>query len=122
MYVRVQILSVDPAKARQIVHFAEEDVIPKLKRLPGFRRYTAAGDLVGGRAITITEWDTREQAQGQLAALNFGQETNDVGIEVDAIYVYEVVASVENVRASGKDVRKGHGRRELATDLNEPRT
>ena len=98
MYVRVHLLSLDPAKSRQIMRFTDEEVVPKYRDLPGFRRFTAAGDLAAGRAITITEWDTREQAQGHLTALDFGQETADIGIEIDAIYVYEVVAHTESVR------------------------
>jgi hypothetical protein len=91
-YVRVTTLSLDPAKARSIMRFTEEQIIPRTRRLPGFRRYTAAGDLVAGRAITFTEWDTLEQAQGQLLALNWGPETADLGIEIDSISVYELLA------------------------------
>jgi hypothetical protein len=91
-YVRVQLVSLDPAKSRQIARFTEKQLVPKFRRLPGFRRYTAAADLVAGHGVTISEWDTREQAQGQLTALDVGEETADLGIEIEAIYVYEVVA------------------------------
>jgi hypothetical protein len=91
-YVRVTMLHLDPTKARQIMRFTEEQLIPRLRRLPGFRRYTSAGDLVAGHAITIAEWDTLEQAQTQLAAVGLGTEIDDFGLEIDAIYVYQVTA------------------------------
>ena len=68
------------------------------------------------RAITITEWDTKEQAQGQLTALDFGQETADVGIEIGAIYVYEVVALAEGVPNGARGTNRGRSR--LSTPSN----
>jgi hypothetical protein len=85
-------LSLDPAKSREIMRFTERQIIPKLQQLPGFRRYTALADMPAGRGITFTEWDTREQAQMQLTKLNVGQETADLGIEIDTIEVFQVVA------------------------------
>lgn len=92
MYVRVQRLSLDPARARAIMRFTNERLIPRIRHLPGFRRYTVAGDLVSGHALTITEWDNLEQAQDQLAAFGLDQETADLGINLDDVYVYEVLA------------------------------
>ncbi len=91
-YVRVTMLHLDPAKSRQIMRYTEEQLIPRLRRLPGFRRFTSAGDLVAGYAITIAEWDTLEQAQTQLRAVGIGAEIADFGLEIDAIYVYPVTA------------------------------
>ena len=92
MYVRAQLLSIDPSQSRQIMRFLEGQLIPKLRKVPGFRRYTAAGDLTTGKALTVTQCETLEQAQSHLSALGFGQEIADLGIEIDAIYVYEVLA------------------------------
>jgi hypothetical protein len=97
MYVRVQLLSLDPSKSQQIMRFTEEQLIPKFRRLPGFRRYTAAADLANGKGLTVTEWDSLEQAQRQLAALEVGPESADVGIEIDAVFVYEVLAQAQKM-------------------------
>src|SRR5712691_1790384 len=43
-YVRVSVLSSDPAKQQETERFANELFVPGLRQLPGFRRYTAAGD------------------------------------------------------------------------------
>jgi hypothetical protein len=85
-------LHLDPAKARQIMRHTEEQLIPRFRRLPGFRRYTSAGDLVAGHAITIAEWDTLEQAQTQLTAVGIGADVADFGLEIEAIYIYQVTA------------------------------
>ena len=89
-YVRVSVLSSDPAKQEEIERFANERFVPKLRQLPGFRRWTAAGDRAG-HGVTISEWDTLEQAQAGGDALGLAQDTADLGIKAETVYVYEVV-------------------------------
>ena len=60
-YVRVSVLSSDPAKQQETERFANELFVPGLRQLPGFRRYTAAGDRAG-HGVTISECDSLEQA------------------------------------------------------------
>jgi hypothetical protein len=93
-YARVSVLSYDPARYDDLDRFANEQFIPKVRRLPGFRRYTAAGDRAGGKGLTISEWDTQEQAQGVIAAVGLGQELADLGLTSEAVYVYEVVTQI----------------------------
>ncbi|HYT92163.1 MAG TPA: hypothetical protein VEL76_25840 [Gemmataceae bacterium] len=89
-HVRVTVLSSDPAKQAEIDRFAEERFLPKLRQLPGFRRWTAAGDRAG-HGVTISEWDTLEQAQAGGDALGLAQEVADLGIKAETVYVYEVL-------------------------------
>jgi heme-degrading monooxygenase HmoA len=93
-YVRVTVLSYDPAKQEAIERFANEQFDTKLRQLPGFRRWTSAGDRAG-HGVTISEWDTLEQAQaGALPALGLAQSLADLGVQQEALYVYEVVTQI----------------------------
>jgi hypothetical protein len=89
-FVRVTVLSTDPAKQAEIERFANERFVPKIRQLPGFRRWTAAGDRAG-HGLTISEWDTLEQAQSGGDALGLAQEIADLGTKAETVYVYEVV-------------------------------
>ena len=45
-----------------------------------------------GHRVTISEWDTLEQAQaGALPALGLAQSLADLGYKEEALYVYEVM-------------------------------
>ena len=91
-YVRVTVVSYDPARQEEIERFAVEQFEPKLGQLPGFRRWTAAGDSAG-HSVTISEWDTLEQAQaGALPALGLAQSFADLGLRQEALYVHEVTS------------------------------
>jgi hypothetical protein len=90
-YVRVTVVSYDPARQEAIERFAEEHFDSKIRQLPGFRRWTAAGDRAG-HTVTISEWDTLEQAQvGALPALGLEQSFTDLGLRQEAVHVYEVL-------------------------------
>jgi hypothetical protein len=93
-YVRVSVLSYDPARYEDLYRFANERFIPKLRQLPGFRRYTAAGDRATGHGLTISEWSTMEQAQGVVAAAGLAQELADLSVRSEAVHVYEVVTQI----------------------------
>jgi hypothetical protein len=91
MYVRVTPSHSDPARAEEVVRFAEERLVPALRRLPGFRRYTVGVDRATGDGIAFTEWDTLEQAQNLRPALGgLTQEIADHGIRLETSRVYEV--------------------------------
>ena len=77
-YVRVTVVSYDPAKNEEISRFAEEHFEPMIRQLPGFRRWTSASDGAG-HGGTISEWDTLEQAQvGALPPLGLAQSFVDL--------------------------------------------
>jgi hypothetical protein len=90
-YVRVTVVSYDPARQEEIARFAEEQFEPKLRQLPGFRRWTAAGDGAG-HTVTTSEWDTLEQASaGAMSVLGLTQSLVDLGVRQEVLYVYEVL-------------------------------
>lgn len=83
--------SFDPAKLQDVVHLTEERLIPVLRQLPGFRRYTGAGDRAAGRGVVLTEWDDLEHAQTLRTAIGgLVQEMADLGIHLEAAQLYEV--------------------------------
>jgi hypothetical protein len=91
-YVRVTVVSYDPAREEEINRFDEEQVYSRMRQLPGFRRWTAASDRAGHR-VNISEWDTLEQAQeGVLSVLGLTQSVTDLGLRQEALYVYEVTS------------------------------
>jgi hypothetical protein len=91
-YVRVTVVSFDPAGLEELERFDQEQVYPRMRQLAGFRRWTAAGDRAGHR-INISEWDTLGQAQeGVLSVLGLTQSVTDLGLREEARYVYEVTS------------------------------
>jgi heme-degrading monooxygenase HmoA len=63
-----------------------------LRQQPGFQRYTAARHPDGIHAVTISEWDTLEQAQQFTLSPELAQENVRLGIRADSIDVYEASA------------------------------
>ena len=88
-YVRVTLLSADQSRQAEVERFANEQFIPKLRQLPGFRRWVAAGDGAG-HGLTISEWDTQEQAHAGMEALGLAQQIAGLGLKAETVYVYEV--------------------------------
>ena len=96
MYVRVTLLSLDPARYEEVRRFTDEHSLPRIRQLPGYHSYTSAGDRTTGHGLTISVWDTMEQAQEMRTALGseWTQQVDDLGAKVDAVYVYEIVTQV----------------------------
>jgi hypothetical protein len=74
MYVRVTPFRYDPARAAEILRFTGERLIPLLRHVPGFRRYTGAGDPATGQGVTITEWDDQTLDEAIQRALTHRRE------------------------------------------------
>jgi hypothetical protein len=88
MYVRVTRGRSDPANEEQLTRMVEEQLIPAVKRLPGFQSYTGGFDRTTGNLIAISVWETAEQAEaigglrGQFQSL----------VQFDPADVYEITA------------------------------
>jgi hypothetical protein len=95
-YVRVALLSFDPARLEEIQRSNTERSLPRIRQLPGFRRYTGAGDRATGKGLVMVEFDTQEQAQGMVAELGseWSRQIADLGVKREAEYVYEVVTQI----------------------------
>ena len=82
----------DRAIAQEIVRFGHERLIPAVRQLPGFRRYTGAIDRASGRGFVITEWDNLEQAENFRTALgSLVQQIADLTVRLEAGQTLEVV-------------------------------
>jgi hypothetical protein len=62
MFIRVTTGTFDPSREAEVQRWGEEEFIPALRRLPGFRGYYGGVDREGGRIVAISRWETREQA------------------------------------------------------------
>lgn len=92
MYVRVTPLSFDSARTQEIKRFGDERILPLVRPLPGFRRYSLALDQAAGRGVTLTEWDDQQHAQDfRTAVASLLQEIADLGVILETSQVYEVL-------------------------------
>jgi len=92
MYVRVSQAHFDPSREQETLQFIEEQIVPAVRQLPGFRRYTAAGERTTGRGVLVTEWDDLEHAQALPSALSrLTQEGAHLGIQTELGQAYEVL-------------------------------
>jgi hypothetical protein len=95
MYVRVSPYSFDPAREQEVVRLSQEQLVPALRQLPGFRRYTGGADRTAGRGVAITEWDDLEHAQSLRDAISgLVQQMANLGLHLEAAQVYEVLIQV----------------------------
>ena len=65
MYASVRTYRADPAHVDEILRLADEEFAPKLAEEPGFRAYQML-DCGDGKVVTVSEFDTREQALHSL--------------------------------------------------------
>ena len=92
MYVRVTPLSFDPAKTQEIKRFTDERILPLIRPLQGFRRYTSAFDQTTGRGVAISEWDDQQHAEGfRTAVSSILPGIADLGVTLETSQVYEVL-------------------------------
>ncbi len=94
MIVRVSPCRYDPARHTEVVQALEEHIVPALRRLPGFRRYTQGLNREEGRGIVITEWDNLQRAQALRDAIGpvVIDHFADLGLHLEAAQFYEVTA------------------------------
>jgi hypothetical protein len=89
MFVRVTRGRFPTARYDEILRQTQEQLVPAVKRLPGFRSYRGGVDRAAGLLVAVSLWDTAEQAAG-LAALR--SAFDGLGIQFDTTEVYEIVA------------------------------
>jgi quinol monooxygenase YgiN len=91
-YVRVVLARyADPAGEQERVRFIQEEVVPALRRRPGFRRYVSAVDRDARREVGITEWDERAHAEGLDEALAASAaRAAALGIQIEGTQIYEI--------------------------------
>ena len=68
MYARVTTFpGLAPERIKATLEEFEQQHLPKLEQLPGYRGVWAAVDYMGGRALAITYWESLEALHGSDA-------------------------------------------------------
>ncbi|HEX5503204.1 MAG TPA: hypothetical protein VFW96_11315, partial [Thermomicrobiales bacterium] len=87
MYLRFTTISFDPARQDEITRFADEEFLPAIRQIPGFRHYFGAVDpSTPGRGYTFSVWETAQQAEANAgAAIGFADRIQGLGMAVDSV-------------------------------------
>lgn len=97
-FVRISTIRiVDPTRLPEQRRFNEEEYLPVVRRLPGFRRYLGVIDHETALGMTICEFDERPQAEGMREALGgLARQIDEMGIvRFVGAQIYEVVREVD---------------------------
>ncbi len=68
MFARVNITHAKPEMAGRVVQYANETIIPAMKKLNGFKGYLGLVDRATGKAYAITFWDSEAALKASEAA------------------------------------------------------
>ena len=97
-YLRVSVVTwkvdLSEAEGQAIIQQSRDELIPLLRRLPGFVRYQGA--LTGPRAsVQVYEWESEAQAQTGTQQLMEWLQSRGIGQQIDAVDAHsgEVVVS-----------------------------
>ena len=63
MYAQVTTVEVSPAKLDTATHFFQEQVLPQLEQMEGFKGFVVLGDLQRGKVLGIALWESEEVVQ-----------------------------------------------------------
>jgi hypothetical protein len=94
MHLRLIRGSGEPAKYDEFTGLAEES-IARLKTRPGFAGYYAAGNRDTGAFLTLTIWETEEEANAPLQDIvgDLLQRVHELGAHMEAPETFEVLRS-----------------------------
>jgi hypothetical protein len=91
MHIRITPFSIDPARIEAAETISREQVLPVMRALPGFHSYYNGLDRTTGRGVTVTTWETEEQANALRELLRDGVGALQAsGITFDPPNIYEV--------------------------------
>jgi uncharacterized protein YidB (DUF937 family) len=97
-YLRVSIttweLDLREAEGQSIIQKSRDELIPLLRRLPGFVRYQGA--LTGPRSsVQVYEWESEAQAQTGTQQLTEWLQSSGSGQQIDSadVHLGEVIVS-----------------------------
>lgn len=92
MFARVITTEVDPGGMDGVIRVAHQQ-LPDAGRQPGFSGFYLLADREAGELMTISLWETRDDAVAaeERAARLRGQTAQSVGVPVPDVVLYEVV-------------------------------
>jgi quinol monooxygenase YgiN len=89
-YLRVTRYRFDPARFDEINEMRQE-VAAAIRRLPGNQSYVAGIDRAGGRVLTVSTWDTEEDARrDNLGGSELASKVQALGVQGDPPEIFEV--------------------------------
>lgn len=85
MHARVSTLDMDPARIDEAVSQLEEEDLPKIRGLDGFKGFTLLIDRSSGKVVGTSYWATQEQMQAsEEAGQSARQHAADTGAATSA--------------------------------------
>ncbi len=87
----------DPSQREEVLRLVDENIVPALQQMPGFKGYLALYDENSGTGLAITLWETRDQADslGASSAMRSVLERFEaLGMTFETPKIYEVVKQV----------------------------
>lgn len=92
MYARVTNLAGPPENFDRGARYIEEQVVPRLRQMDGFRGFVALGDRQGGRLLGVAFWEDEDALQATETPVSAVRSAaaEAVGGEVTGVDVYEV--------------------------------
>ncbi len=93
MYARLTTIEGAPDKMDEATRHVEEQTLPQLQKMDGFKGFVALGDRNSGRLLGVTFWEDEEalQATEQEASGVRSGAAEAVGGTVASVEQYEVV-------------------------------
>ncbi len=93
MYARLTTIEGAPDKMDEATRHVEEQTLPQLQKMDGFKGFVALGDRNSGRLVGVTFWEDEEalQATEQEASGVRSGAAEAVGGTVASVEQYEVV-------------------------------
>ena len=88
MVIRVTRGRFSPANEAAMMRALQEQVLPNVRQLPGFKSFHIGVDREAGRVVAVSVFDTREQSEAVAAQRAPGEA---VGIQFEPAEVYEVI-------------------------------
>jgi hypothetical protein len=93
MYIRVTHGRMDPAKVDEHNQLMAE-VVAVATRLPGCRSFSGGVDRARGQSITVSTWDTEENARWSRDALgDIIPRLQALGVQLEPPEVFEAIAT-----------------------------
>jgi heme-degrading monooxygenase HmoA len=100
MYARVSIGEVTPEQLETFRRMIHDQVVPRARRLPGFKGGYWLADREGGQVIGITLFETEEalRASEESAARIREESSRTAGLKTPSFASYEVVESAGSAK------------------------
>jgi heme-degrading monooxygenase HmoA len=80
MHARVSTIQMDPARVDEAVSEFENNILPTIKEIDGFKGFTLAADRSSGKVIGTSYWESQEHMEAsEEQVLEARQRTADAG-------------------------------------------